>query len=145
MYIVAISIILAECTLLLTSPVRNISDQGIMFLYIYVTAILMLFLIFLTLTTCESYLSKESTKNNLFLKSEKLNNTIFSLSSILLPFLYLYGLTVSEIVSMYRLKLSVFETGKNLNTNYSAASSLHVQKLNRNGGIFEDAPNVKNI
>lgn len=79
MYIVAISIILAECVLLLTSPVRNISDQGIMFLYIYVTAILMLFLIFLTLTTCESYLSKENVKDSLFLKSEKLDNYSISL------------------------------------------------------------------
>ena len=51
----------------------------------------------------------------IFLKSDKLNNFSISLFSLMAPLAYAYGLTVFEIVGSYKLKLSVYETSKNIN------------------------------
>lgn len=144
MYLVAIGIILAECLLLLTSPMKDISEQGILFLYIYITATLMLFLIFLTLTTCESYFSKEYANGNKYLRSEKLNNFVINIVSVVLPIIYFYFIAVVEIAHSYKLKLKIFESTQEIN-NFNFEENLINKRIDRNKNMFVDKPKIKNV
>lgn len=104
-YLTAISYILGQCLILVTSNSSDTSDQGILLLYIYVTATLMLFLIFLALTTCESYLYKEKDATPTVGKISifKILLNVF----ILFCTVAYYDSLMTEVVDAYYAKLSI--------------------------------------
>lgn len=107
LYAISIMYIIVQCLLLLTSELVDISQEGILFSYIYATATLMLFLIFLALTTCESYLYKakdlQDPSSSLSLFRVVTTNTIIAIP----VFFYYYGIFTAGHASYY-CKLSIF-------------------------------------
>lgn len=146
-YLIAISYILSQCLILVTSSNSDTSDQGILLLYIYVTATLMLFLIFLALTTCESYLYKDLNKNGLVN-----NNSIFKIAVNVIFLIFVisyYDNLISGAIDTYYIKLAIMSDSGNrsyhnleLNNFLSGAtkySSMHkVKDTSSNWSIFDN-------
>lgn len=105
-YIAAMSAILGQCAILITSREFYAPDEGILLAYIYATAILMLFLIYLALTTCESYLYKQKKKGML-----EYRMGIFKIFINVFVFLFVivyYNDLIVEVVDTYYTKLAIF-------------------------------------
>lgn len=113
-YVISITAILLQCLFLLSSDVSDVSDQGILLLYVYITATLMLFLIYLALTTCESVFDKEKleldskTKN---IKHDFKNFDLFILSKTfqIISIYWIYQIIMWEILQEYQLRVSIFK------------------------------------
>lgn len=105
LYLISITYIIVKCLLLVNSPLTIKSEEGILFLYVYASATLMLFLIFLALTTCESYLYKDkdlvSINKEIILFKLIINNTI-----ICIPIFFYYLGLITECNSLYYFKLN---------------------------------------
>lgn len=137
-YLFAVGAILGQCTFLVTAPVSQIADQGLLLLYIYVTATLMLFLIFLALTTCESYLYKGKESENNFLNSNT-KHLILGLAILLVSF-YSFFFLVTEVVEIMTNKTIVLQSSDNYfdgiitSTNYDYVDSYYDEsnKLSNN-------------
>jgi len=116
-YVIAVSFILSQCLLLISSNNTDTSDRGILLLYVYITATLMLFLIFLALTTNESYLEKELKNNQYNQYSIKIgtSNYIFYNKIILtLPVIILYFYLMIEFKNEWLILNEILEINTNL-------------------------------
>lgn len=92
--------------MLLCSYCDGTSTQGILVLYVYMTATLMLFLIFLALTTCESYLNKDSDFESP-LDTPGWSVTLFKLILYSYPAFYVYYVFIYDLALYYTLKYKV--------------------------------------
>jgi hypothetical protein len=132
-YVISIIAILLQCLFLLSSDISDVSDQGILLLYVYITATLMLFLIYLALTTCESVFDKERVESSSTTKNIKYNSKnfdLFVLSKFFqISFLYLiYQFIMYEIMHEYQLRVSIFKISKFENVNSLKYSKHNYQK-----------------
>lgn len=128
-YLVAISYILGQCLILVTSNSSDTSDQGILLLYIYVTATLMLFLIFLALTTCESYLFKDLNKPGLRDKNSITSivvNVVFAIFIIAY-----YNNLMSSAIDTYFTKLAILSDVISTNSTNLEFSNLADSTVNK--------------
>lgn len=158
-YVVAITAILLQCILLVSTDSSDASDQGILLLYVYITATLMLFLIYLALTTCESVFDKESAENeeeedNYKKSFDGFDDFLGSKSSQMVVMFIFYIFTMSEILAEYQVRLSVYLPKtygvKNNNlSNYQTVSNVggiyNVNRVNgqkQNNSAIVDSNNV---
>lgn len=119
-YSFSMGFILAQCFFLVTSLPSHTADEGLLLLYIYVTATIMLFLIFLALTTCESYLFKGRDINNLP-TSVSLVHMIYSTLVFLLALNY-FDTIMTEVYNLSSSKGLSF---------YSFSTNTHHEMMNR--------------
>lgn len=131
-YSFSMGFILAQCFFLITSLPSHTADEGLLLLYIYVTATIMLFLIFLALTTCESYLFKGRDVNNLP-TSISLIHMVYSTFIFLLALNY-FDIIMSEACSLSSSKSMTF---------YSFTANNH-EVINSNKWTYKEKYNAFN-
>lgn len=107
LYLISITYIIVNCLFLINLPIKDKAEEGIVFLYIYASATLMLFLIFLALTTCESYLYKERDLIGVD-KEVELIKLIINNTLIAIPVFFYYLGIIKECNCNYYFKLGIF-------------------------------------
>jgi len=85
-YVFVFILLYIQTLLLLTSPVNEHSDKAILVLFIYTTALMILFLIFLALTSSETYQNLQECKYEN--DEEQYSNLVGFLYFVIISFLY---------------------------------------------------------
>lgn len=132
LYILTVSLILSQCLILVSSNTTESSDQGILLLYVYVSATLMLFLIYLALTTCESYLNKELETTNIN-KYKRWDLFLTDSTLYIFPIFMYYYYCLSEIAESYYIKSSiVLNFNNNIIDSNKNSTSIMIVKNDKN-------------
>lgn len=114
-YVLAISYIIPFSLLIITSFCDKSTVEAILLVYIYMTAVLMLFLIFLALTTCESYFNKDG---GIFTHANCWYSFFFKCMLIGYPIFYMYYMLVYDLSMYYCMKYKILRISDINNISY---------------------------
>lgn len=148
-YIFVFILLYVQTLLLLTSPVNEHADKAILVLFIYTTALMILFLIFLALTSSETYqnLQEYSYYNNEEIGNSWTGIVYFIIISLFYFKLFFYDLSLtlySNLNDKIWLK-NFFNSLSNQRRLTSGLTSLYSEKLNTFDRSYMAGKNIEEL